>query len=56
MVLVILSKLMGLKILNSPSVSLGLVFLHGDGPKHTANVVKSYFKRETADKTLSRMD
>ncbi len=32
------------------------IFQHDNNPKHTANAVKSYLERKTADKTLTVMD
>ena len=34
----------------------GFIFQHDNDPKHTANAVKSYLERKTADKTLTVMD
>ena len=34
----------------------GFIFQHDDDPKHTANAVKSYLERKTADKILTVMD
>ena len=38
-----------------PSVKcvIGFIFQHDHDPKHTANAVKSYLERKTADKTLT---
>ena len=34
----------------------GFIFQHDSDSKHTANAVKSYLERKTADKTLTVMD
>ena len=34
----------------------GFIFQHDNDPKHTANAVKSYLERKTADKTLTVRD
>ena len=34
----------------------GFIFPYHNDPKHTANAVKSYLERKTADKTLTVME